>query len=1507
MASNTYYELTNPQKRIWLTEAMNNHVDMSNIGYLIEFKDKYNLQKLARAIQYTVKANDSLRLRFTFPEENKGEPVQYLPDYEEINVRILEVQTEHELLEKIEAFHRERFEVNAPNHCAFAVYSIAGERFGFFEKAHHLAADGISAIIVARETISFYHTLDTPDFKELEKPVSYIDFIKDEKEYIESEKYIKDKEYWKETFKDYEARAISFALNPGAPNSLKVNRRSIFIPETLIKKLETFKIENRFTNFGLFMAALATYCHRFQDHSDIVIGMPVHNRSKKQFKEMVGMFVSTIPLRIRFDSDWNFNDLVSYIKKELWEGMKHQGYPYNHLVKDLKEMDVDTSGFLNVQVIELPEANLDYVGKRAFYSTAYNVSQLSIYLNQQTSKDAHSLELAVDYHADIFSEKEIDAFFHRLFIILEQCMDEPVKKISECPFLTPGEIDELITGLNRTEASFPLEKTIPGIFEEQVKKFPGQIALEYENKEITYKEFDVLTDKLAAKLQASGIVPGSIVGILCERSPEAVISIMGILKAGGAYLPIDPQYPLDRKKYIIENSGIRVLLVEKILEEQESELLATNEGVKNIFIDFSELEKEKEAVNFVKPSISPENYAYVIYTSGTTGNPKGTLLRQRNVINYISWGIKVYLQGKPAAFPLYTSLSFDLTVTSIFIPLLTGNRLVIYRGRSGDILIQDVVRENKVDIVKLTPSHLKVVTQLKLENSRIRSFIVGGEEFKTDTARDTYRCFNREVDLFNEYGPTETTVGCMIHRFDKNMDTGYSVPIGKPADNVQIYILDKNKRLLPVGIIGEIYIAGEGVAAGYLKNEKLTDEKFIDNPFTPGKKMYKSGDLGRWNPDRILEYFGRMDEQVKIRGHRIEPGEIEKHLAAVEGVKDAVIAVVRGKETELWAYLVPLENRAPDVTYLRTQLSLELPPYMIPSQFVQVDSIPLTRNGKVDFRKLGEMGKKLDSVHEYIAPRNEMEILLSSVWGSVLSSERIGITDNFFELGGDSIKAVQIAARLNDAGKTVNVKDILTHQTIAALCANVDFESHIRRYEQGTIDGEKGLTPIEKWFFSHPFPVPQHYNQSVLLEFKRDIDVILLEKTFERLIDHHDGLRLNYNPVKNVLFFNNAFLKMHVNIETIDMTGIPSVQAEQFILEKGYEIKGRFDLSKDLLIRAVVFKEAKGLRKVLITVHHLVVDGISWRIILEDLDRVYTSLEKGEPVRMPQKTASLKDWYDALVMYRDSGRLVSEQQYWEKTGREFKLSFDTEPADWNIANRETVKQTLDKQETEFLLTKAHEVYKTDVQILVTSALVRTLRQKTGRQDVEIEMENHGRHIQDIDVNRTVGWFTAIYPLRVDRQDKTIGDEIKTVKESIRKTPSNGIGYGIQTYMGEGEAKTVSRQVPVRFNYLGQFDREVETPLFSYLNIDTGSDISLSNSMTAAIDIDAMIINGVYAIDFHYNSKAFGRQTMESFASNYMRNLKEILDHIRNEDDVHFTPSDFDTVNLGEDDLAALFG
>ncbi len=1075
--------------------------------------------------------------------------------------------------------------------------------------------------------------------------------------------------------------------------------------------------------------------------------------------------------------------------------------------------------------------------------------------------------------------------------------------------LNRDDYEQLVIKSNHTKSDYPKEKVIHQLIEEQAICRPNNIAVmnggwkhEYD---VTYKELNDKANQLANFLRKKGVLPNMAVAIILDRSPELVISILGILKAGGCYLPIDTELPTERIKFILEDSQCRF-----IISDLSHDPIKTNSQIEVIDINnLKDFSKEPTTIDNIN---TPKNLAYIIYTSGTTGNPKGVMIEHQSLVNYINWANKTYVRGEKASFPLYTSISFDLTITSIFLPLISGNTIVIYPDNDKCLPLEQVLEDNQINILKATPSHLKMLKESRVfksdgYKSKIKSFIIGGEALTTQLAKDIYNIFEGNVEIYNEYGPTEATVGCMIYTYNEAKDQGYSVPIGVPIDNVHIYILDKYFKPVPIGVIGEIYISGDCLSRGYLFNAKLSGEKFIDNPFYTGQKMYKTGDLAKKLPDNNIEFIGRTDHQVKIKGYRIELSDIENHLMKHDQITHALVVDKQDNKGEkyLCAYFVTIKkSERLEVSGLRNYLSSRIPFYMIPSCFIQLDKMPLTKNGKINYKALPEPDMELERLI-IVDPRNEIETLFVKIWQDILNVSSIGINDNFFELGGDSIKAVQISSRLFDKGISINVKDILTHQTIEQISVYAKFASEKSRYNQGLIKGEKGLTAIEAWFFKQDFHNMNYYNQSVLLVFKQKINIAQLEKAFNKLIEHHDGLRLNYKPVNHTLFYNNEILNHKFIIEVFDIS-TNGKDKNTSLIEIGSNLKSSIDITNGLPIKALIIKDNQS-SKLLISAHHLVIDGISWRIYLEDLHNIYNSLLKDEEIRLPSKTASLTDWYNKIIEFAASEALQKEISYWQEIeDTDFEIPKDIQKDSIKVENTNRIQGSLSTEQTEFLLKDSRKIYHTDVLTLLVIALVKTIQEWTNKQEIVIELENHGRHFENIDVSKTIGWFTAMFPVKIIHKEKELKEQIKSIKEQIKKIPNNGVGYGILKYITKS-VKAQKDTSEIRFNYLGQFDNEINNELFNFSDVNTGSETDPGNFLTTQIEINCMISQGQLNMEINYNDKSYKRETIERFNKAFFVHLNNILNHIKSEEDVHFTPSDFDAVELDEEDLNVLFG
>ncbi|MGB3465097.1 MAG: amino acid adenylation domain-containing protein, partial [Cyclobacteriaceae bacterium] len=674
-------------------------------------------------------------------------------------------------------------------------------------------------------------------------------------------------------------------------------------------------------------------------------------------------------------------------------------------------------------------------------------------------------------------------------------------------FLTTSEKDKLLGSFNDTSVEYPKDKTIVDLFEAQAAKTPDNVALVFGEKELTYKELDELSNRLAHFLvETYDLCPEDLIGIQLDRSEWVLISILGVLKSSGAYVPIDPEYPSSRKEYIANDASLKLLLTETgfiyDIDYYDGEILA-------IDVEFDPQEYSGESLT---TDLSASNLAYVIYTSGSTGTPKGVMVDHESIVNTLNSQIEIFELNSERRGLQFASFSFDASISEAFIILLSGARLYIAdeSHRKNPSLLTAYIKDNQIDIATLSPSYLGKIAIDELVG--LETLITAGESAHYETAL----AYLEHGTYYNAYGPTETSIcGTVFKLEDGEGLTANNLPIGKPIANTQIYILSDTLSLQPIGVTGEICIGGEGLARGYLNRPDLTQEKFVDNPFRSGERMYRTGDLGRWLPDGNIEFIGRKDDQVKIRGYRIELGEIEHALSGHEQIGQAVVLAKENEagDRELVAYLTASEEQ--HTGDLRSYLKERLPEYMLPAYFVQLEELPLTSNGKIDKKGLpSPEGLGLSSGVEYVAPVTVEQQVLVQVWTDVLKREGIGLKDSFYNLGGDSIKSIQVVARLKQRGYTLKVEQILRSPVLEELSFLMEQTTQLT--DQSAVSGVVLLTPIQRWFFeAAEIALPHHYNQSVVLKSKAEIDSVVLEKSIAGLIRHHDALRMVYHQGEN--------------------------------------------------------------------------------------------------------------------------------------------------------------------------------------------------------------------------------------------------------------------------------------------------------------------------------------------------------------------------------------------------------
>ena len=766
-------------------------------------------------------------------------------------------------------------------------------------------------------------------------------------------------------------------------------------PETAAR-LKKITGNNESLLFVTFIMAFNVCLFKYTGNEDIILGTTTYYSASMN---------RLLALRTRVTPDLTVKQLLLAIKETLAEAYAHQKFSFERLIELLNvEHLPHRMPLFDLMVVLENTDNTDYVKRLK------NDLTVSVAVKDEITG-------AIDYNEELFRRESIEVLAQHLQEILRAASQSPDQTIAQLELLSEVRRNELVVEYNSTAREYPKDKTIADLFAEQVERTPAHIAIEFQNESLTYRELDNRANQLANWLRKQGIKPGVPVGIYLEHSPETIVALLGVLKAGGFYVPFDTAHPRSRLDFMIADTATPLVLSRDI--------------------DWTPIAQES-----VTPPVSeatPDDLAYVIYTSGSTGEPKGVEIRHRSLVNYIWWAKDQYVGDETLAFALYSSLAFDLTVTSIYTPLITGNRIVIYREDGGSSAIEEILKDNRVGVLKLTPSHLALVKIRDNSSSRIKRLIVGGEQFETELANEVLRSFNGNVEIINEYGPTEATVGCMIHRFNREEDTTAFVPVGRPAANAQIYVLDNDLRPVAENVLGEMYLAGDGLARGYLKRPTLTAEKFIDNPFTTGQRMYRTGDLARWLPHGIIEYAGRKDNQVKYHGHRIELNEIKRALNHHPQIRDSVIVIARDKtgNDAMIAYYVSRQEL--DSAELHTFLTDSIIEETIPNVFVHLRKLPLTLNGKLNLRALPTLDEvKQRAQHTYVAPRNQVEEQLAEIWKQVFGVERVGIHDNFFELGGHSLIATQVIGRVRQKLHTeLLVRSVFEAPTIAELAAAI--------------------------------------------------------------------------------------------------------------------------------------------------------------------------------------------------------------------------------------------------------------------------------------------------------------------------------------------------------------------------------------------------------------------------------------------------------------------------------------
>jgi amino acid adenylation domain-containing protein/non-ribosomal peptide synthase protein (TIGR01720 family) len=1001
-----------------------------------------------------------------------------------------------------------------------------------------------------------------------------------------------------------------------------------------------------------------------------------------------------------------------------------------------------------------------------------------------------------------------------------------------------------------------------------------------------------------------------------ERSVEMVVGLLGIIKAGGAYVPLDPNAPPERLAFILEDADIALVLT----QDASREHVPAEWSGPVIALDSEWPTIAQTPATKLTSGATAENLAYIMYTSGSTGVPKGTSICQRSVMRLVK--NTNYLEVGPAdTFLQFAPLAFDASTLEIWGSLLNGAKLVVFSPHQPSLEeLGRCLREHEISTLWLTAALFHQMVDSQPEALRgVRQLLSGGDVLSVSHIRRVLANLPEGGVLINGYGPTENTTFTCCHVMTAESRVETTVPIGRPIANTQVYVLDQAMQPVPVGVYGELYIGGDGLARDYLRRPALTAEKFVPHPFSdaPGARLYRTGDLVRYRSDGTLEFQGRRDHQVKLRGYRIELGEIEAVLGQHPEVQ-ATVALVREDQPgdkRMVAYIVPAQASV-SASDLRRYLQERVPDYMVPAHFVMLDALPVTPNGKLDRRALPApegVRPELDSAYQ--APQGPLEQTLAKIWTQVLRIDQVGRHDNFFELGGDSILSIQIVAKASQAGLRVSPRHLFQYQTIAGLAGVVEALEQVTA-DQGIVTGPLPLSPVQHWFFAQQFEEADHWNMAWVLEAKEPVDPEKMEQVTEALLRHHDALRLRFVTHGTGWEQELAAPDQPVPFTVIDLSHLPSAEAESAYAQEADRLHTTLDLSAGPLMRVALFRfNEDQADRVLIVLHHLAVDGISWRILLDDLQTAYDQLCVGRSIQLPPKTTSFKEWAERLVGYARSDALNEEMDYWLTVAATPWTPLPHDFADGvnTVASTRTVAVELEREDTRALLQEIPEVYHTQINDVLLTALVDVLAPWSQQETVCLDLEGHGREelFEDVDLSRTVGWFTSIFPVVLKRGHPAHpGDLMKSVKEQLRYIPHRGIGYGLLRYLSDDrEIRERLGELPepeVAFNYLGQFDQVIASDgRWTWSGVSGGANRHPRGKQPYLVAINARVMEGVLQVRWSYSEAVHRRETIERLADDYLAALLAIIRHCQSPEAGGYTPSDFPLAGLSQKDLEKL--
>ncbi len=1515
------------QQRLWIVDRLDATGAAYHNAYRIDFRGALEASHLGRCLAEIVRRHEPLRSRFTAAGDELSaiaEPMSEGP------LPVVDLSRLAPSVRRAAGRRLAREQAVRPFDLAggtllrtLLLRRAPGDHALIFV-VHHIAFDRWSVGVLLSELMRLYEAgAGGPRAALPELPVRYSDYAAWQRRRFAGARLEGQLAWWREQLG---GRLPVLELPTDRPRPRVQTYAgatcSLVLPARLTESLGRLARDRGATLFMVLLAAFQALLHRHSGQNDLIVGSPTAGRGRVELEGLIGLFINTLAIRATCRGETPFQELLEGVKATVLAALAHAEMPFEKLVAGLgieRRLDIPPLCQVLFNLHNVPPPTAEIVGHRVTVEEI-DTGTSKLDLTVTLRSEPEGLVAFWEYNTDLFDGTTITRLTDHFSNLLAGAVAAPNGRLSHLPMMSAAERQQLVEW-NDTASGYPRAATVHELFAQQAARAPGAVALELAGETMTYGELDRRANQLAHHLIRRGVGPEVPVGIAVERSFEMVVGILGILKAGGAYVPLDPGYPKPRLAFMLDDTRAPVVLTQERLVADLPEHQATV-----VCLDAGWPAIAAESGQPPRVEVTADHLAYVIYTSGSTGRPKGAAIVHRSVVrlvrdtNYVDLGPEeVLLQFAP--------ISFDASTFELWGSLLNGSRLVVFPPHTPSLeeLGRTLVSRG-VSTLWLTSALFQQMVGFELESlQNVCQLLAGGETLPKAHVERMLAALPAGHRLINGYGPTENTTFTCCHPMTAASPVEHTVPIGRAIAGTRVYLLDERLSPVPAGVVGELWAAGDGVTRCYLDDPKLTAWKLVPDPFSaePGARLYRVGDQARYLVDGRIEFLGRVDQQVKVRGFRIELGEIETVLGQHPRVREAV-AVIREGEKEsgdkaIVAYVVT-DGEPALAAELGRYLGERLPRYMVPSAVVLLGALPLTPNGKVDRRKLpAPEWQRPEWLEESTAPRTPTEQLLMEVWKQVLRLENVGIHDKFFALGGDSILCILATARCREVGLRITPHQMFQHQTIAELAAVAVPASAVPEVEQGVVTGAVPLTPIQQWFLEQAPPRPDHFNQARMLEVCRPLTVRVIRQAWPRLHRHHDALRMR--------FVRDSSGWRQVNTDAaaapptlIDLRRLPAAVQDRLTAAVAADLQTSLDLAAGPLARMAWLDLGPSRpERLAVVIHHLVVDGVSWRILLEDLERCCLQLAHGQAVELPAKTWSFLRWAQRQLEAGADAAVAADSSTWLQLPWEQvrPLPEDhpavADPAENTVAVADIVWGELGTEQTRALLHEAPQAYNTEINDVLLAALTLAFAGWTGSPTLLVDLEGHGREelIEGADTTRTVGWFTTMFPVMLRAPSSgDPGAVLKAVKEQLRRIPRRGIGYGMARYLSpDRRLADRLRALPaaqVSFNYLGQFDQvfDAGSP-FRLTREPAGPDRDPRQPRAHLLEITSMVQGDRLRMRWTYSRNAHRRASIERLAERFSSELEELVRHCRSPAAGGYTPSDFPRAQLSQRKLDRL--